>query len=242
MRKRRLLIAAGAVVGSLILLVLAAWVLIDPLVRGQIRSSLQSTLKTPVNIRSVRIVLAGGARIEGVTILNPPGFKEREAFHLESVEAVTRASVLLRNPIVISELRILQPEFIVDFGDQETNWAALIRNAARQLPRKDEKPDRPPLGFVIRQIQIVQPVIRIAPTRQFPDGLLIRLKDVTLEGIGNLPDSPSTFYVAVAVVLQALITGGTADGTAIPSAIRSRLADELQEGGKAFTEALSSQQ
>lgn len=236
---RRILIVLGVIAASLVVTIGIAYVAIDPIVRRAIRSYLQDTLDTPVRLRSVRILLAGGARIEGLTVLNPPGFREREAFHLQSLEAVSPATAAFRNPIVVQEVLIRQPEFIIEFGEEETNWAALIRNASRELEKEKEEPsDGPGLGFVVRNVQIVQPVLRIAPTKLFPDGLLLRFRDVTLERIGNTPDSPTPFYLAVAILIQAILTGETSDGTAIPSAVRSRLGDELLEGGRAITEAL----
>lgn len=88
-----------------------------------------------------------------------------------TLEAVTQVSAVMRNPIVISELSIRQPEFILDFGQKETNWASLIRNASQDLAAEDKKPDEPGLGFVIRNVQVVQPVVRVSPTKLFPKGL-----------------------------------------------------------------------
>jgi len=229
----------AVLLGGLLLLPGLCYVLLDPLVKYEIRGFLEDSLKVPARLRTVRVFLAGGARLEGLTVLNPEGYREPEAFHLATLEAVTRATFLLSNPRLITELTLRQPEFIVEFGDKETNWATLIRNAARQLSRKDPHEDSEGIRYAIHNIHVIEPRIRVAPTKLFPDGLLIPLRDVDLDQVGNLPDSPSTFYVAVAIILQAVITGKTRDGSEIPSALRSRISAELQEGGKAFREALS---
>lgn len=231
-------IPAG-ILGILLLLPVLGYVVLDPIVKYEIRGFLEDTLKVPARLRTVRVFLAGGARLEGLTILNPEGYREPEAFHLGALEAVTRATVLLRNPRIVSELTLRQPEFIVEFGDKETNWATLIRNAARELSRKDPQEHSEDVRYAIHNVHVIQPRIRVAPTKLFPDGLLIPLRDVDLDQVGNLPDSPSTFYVAVAVIIQAVITGKTSDGSEIPSALRSRISAELLEGGKAFREVLS---
>jgi len=237
-RRRWWLIPTG-LLGGLLLLLGLVYVVIDPVAAIKIRGFLQDTLNVPVHLRSIRIFLAGGARLEGLTILNPPGYRDPEAFHLETLEAVTRASFLLQNPRLISELTLRQPEFIVEFGEKESNWATLIRSVSRELQQQKAKPDHAEgIRYAIHNIHVIQPRIRVAPTKLFPEGLLIPLRDLHLDQVGNLPDSPSTFYVAVVILIQAVITGKTSDGSELPSALRSRISAELLEGGKVLSDVL----
>src|SRR5690349_11371199 len=101
-RHRRWWLIPAGIVGGLVLLLGLGYGVLDPIVNHEIRGFLEDTLKVPARLRTVRVFLAGGARLEGLTILNPEGFKEPEAFHLESLEAVTRATALLRNPRILS--------------------------------------------------------------------------------------------------------------------------------------------
>lgn len=238
-RRKALRISLIAAAALLVALPVLAYLLLGPILRVKVVGFLERTTHAPVRLRSAGLRLAGGAQLRSLSILNPPGYAEPEAFHLEDLKAATSVTALLQNPLAIRELTIVQPEFTLEFGERESNWAHLIRTASRELSEKKSPPDPDPQKFIIRNIRIVKPMIRIAPMKLVPNGALVRLNDVTLDYIGNTPDSPSTFSLAVAAIFQALFTGDRLESGRFPSALSSRLADEFREAGRAFSEAVT---
>jgi hypothetical protein len=234
---RLVLFGVLGLVALLILGLLGLMLFIDPIVERALEKEGTEALGAPLLLSSAKLRLRGGLQFDRLVVLNPEGSPRQEdlgeAFRVERVVARTRLTAVLSDPVEIAELVIVQPEFSFVFGKGGSNWGALMRNLSSRIP-PEGSPDRSPEArrFLIRRTKIVRPVLHFrGPLLQ--QGLTLRLKDIELDRIGNLPDSPAPLYLVLAALLQGLLTGALED-EGFPGAVSSTLGGELEEAVKGF--------
>jgi hypothetical protein len=192
-------------------------------------------LKVPVELRRASVSFAGKLRLGRFEIRNPPGYSEAEAASFDGMYAEVPFKSVFRREIDIPVLTVVNPVFNMELGEgkKPSNWARIMNNLAESLPKKDEP--EPPDGekrFKIGELKIVNPTICYRSSL-FPDGLVLHLKDVELKQIGNAPGSRSKFYIVLASIFQAILTGGIQDKD-LPGEVRGPLKEELTAASKAF--------
>ena len=237
-RLRRILLAAGfAVFGLATSLLLVLALFLDPWVERTIEDEGSQALGTSLLLDAARLRLRGGVQLDRLAVLNPDSGPTQgdlgEAFRVDRIVARSRLRAVLADPVEVAELEVVQPEFTFVFADGRSNWGELMQALARRVPSAGDPERSPaPRRFLIRKTRIRRPILHLhAPA--LGEGLTLRLRDIELDRIGNLPDSPTPLYLVLAALLQALVTGGL-DDEGMPRALRSSLGAELEEALKAF--------
>jgi hypothetical protein len=194
-------------------------------------------LKVPVKLRRASVSFAGKLRLGRFEILNPPGYTETEAASFDGMYAEVPFRSVFGQEIQMPVLTVVNPIFNLEAGDgkKPSNWGRIMKNLAESLPPKDETPPTDDeKRFQIGELKIVNPTI-LYRSSLAPEGIVLHLKDVELQRVGNAPGSRSKLYIVLASIFQGVLTGGIRDKD-LPGDVTGALKDEL----KAFTELLNS--
>lgn len=213
---------------------------IHPVVRRVVENLGTTALEVPFRVERARISFLGRARLDRVRVSNPPDYEEFNALTIRGIYARVPLGAAFRREIEIPELRIVRPEFTVEFigGGAPSNWGRLIRNLSDSLPDKNKPvPAETERTFRIGTLRIVEPVVKIrAP--QLADPITLHLNDIELKNAGTMPGTASKTYMILTALLQAILTGGLKEGKDLPSSIRGPLEKELQAAVKTFGDVL----
>lgn len=104
----------------------AAWYFVtfrmDSMIEHQIEAVGAASLGTAVSVGEVRTSIKDGSlNISNVTVANPPGFRNKNAFSLNNIEAAVDYSNLDIKRLVIEE-----PEIIIEEMGGETNFSRMM--------------------------------------------------------------------------------------------------------------------
>lgn len=113
----------------LVLVVLAggaAWYFVsfkmDSVIKSQIESAATASFGTRVTVGNVTTDIKGGSlAITSVTVANPPGFNNENAFTLNGIEAAVDYSTLEIKRVVIDK-----PEIVIEEKGGETNFDRML--------------------------------------------------------------------------------------------------------------------
>ena len=144
-------------VAILLLVVIAgagAWYFVtfhlDNLIRQEIVQVAERSLKTKVHVGSVRTDLrAGTLTIEDITVANPPGFRNPNAFTLRGIEAAVDYETREILRIVVES-----PEITIEERDDQVNVAALLSAAEADSTPEPESDGTPPPQLVIHHFRM----------------------------------------------------------------------------------------
>lgn len=124
----------------LLLVGLGAWYFttfkLDSVIRAHIEQSASQSLGTAVTVGSVKTDLRNGAlTISDITVANPPGFKNANAFALRGIEASVDYSTYDVKRIIVDK-----PEIIIEESNGETNFTRLLEgmeSKAKSAPAEE---------------------------------------------------------------------------------------------------------
>jgi hypothetical protein len=111
----------------------------DSMIESQIETLASNSLGTQVSVGEVKTDIKGGTlTISNVTIANPPGFNNENAFNLNGIEAAVDYSNYDIKRVVIDE-----PEIVIEELGGETNFSRMKAGIEKQGsdPDSDSDPD-----------------------------------------------------------------------------------------------------
>jgi uncharacterized protein involved in outer membrane biogenesis len=135
---------------------------LDSIVEQAIETYGSQATKTAVRVDGVSIKLGeGSAAITGLTVGNPAGYVEPNAFSLGQVRAGIDLESLQQEPYVINEIAVLSPQIFVEINeDKKTNLNELKNNLSPAKPAGESSaPDESKTStsaeprLIIRRIQ-----------------------------------------------------------------------------------------
>ena len=137
-----------ALIAIVILLGLGAglWYLannsLNPFIKAQIESLGSQYTGQLVRVKQVDIQLTKGAgSIKGLTISNPEGFKQPNAISLEDITLDINLKSLTKEPIIIDQIKIIDPQAFVEITAQgKTNFNQIIDQINKNLPKSSKDP------------------------------------------------------------------------------------------------------
>jgi hypothetical protein len=107
----------------------------DSMIQKQIETSASISLGTQVSVGTVKTDIKNGSlTISGVTIANPPGFRNKNAFSLNGIEAAVDYA-----NFDIKHMVIENPEIVIEEIGGETNFTRIL--AALEKQEADYAPD-----------------------------------------------------------------------------------------------------
>jgi uncharacterized protein involved in outer membrane biogenesis len=143
--RRALLLSAG--IGAAVIVVGLLFVVarLDDVVQGLIERRVAALTGTPVQVEEVEIALAEGrATVRGLTVANPPGFKAPNALTLGEVQVELDLRSLLADPLVIDEIRIVDPHVFYEVNAEGTANIDAIRRTVEAQRHKPPAPAASP--------------------------------------------------------------------------------------------------
>ncbi|HVE38671.1 MAG TPA: AsmA family protein [Planctomycetota bacterium] len=234
-RFRRATIILAILLALPILLLLAAVLWINPIIRKTTEKLTTDALGLPVAIEDVGVNLAGRVRLQRLAVGNPLPFKEVRSFRLGRADAAVSLPSLFNQTIEVQDLTLENPELIVEFDKDKTNWGAIFDNLvkASKAPKSSEG-----RKFVIHRVRLVHPVV-VVHAKEVPNGVRIRLRDIELRDVGTAGGSESPTYLVLATLFQALIAGAVNQWTGAPGNLGSTLEADVARGAKPFNGKLT---
>jgi len=100
----------------------------DSMIENRIEARASASLGSQVSVGGVKTDIKGGAlTVSNITIANPPGFRNQNAFTLNGIEAVVDY-----NTFEIKRLVIDKPEIVIEEKDGETNFSRMQAGMKKQ--------------------------------------------------------------------------------------------------------------
>lgn len=102
----------------------------DSLIKSQIESSASASFGTRVSVGDVKTDIKGGSlTISSVTVANPPGFNNKNAFTLNGIEAALDYSTLEIKRVIIDK-----PEIVIEEMGGQTNFDKMLASMKKGSP------------------------------------------------------------------------------------------------------------
>jgi len=233
-RVRRIAIVLALVIAVPCLALVALLIGLNPAVRSAVESMGTGAAGVPVTLQEARVNIIGGVHLTRLSIGSPREFHGIRTFRFGRLDAALSVPSLFGKTIEIKDVLIVEPEITLEFDQKKTNWGVLMEKLVEKAKRPGEGD---PANFIIRRLRITRPVV-IVRGPGLPDGVLLRLRDIELEGIGSAPGSAAPFSLVLATVVQALITGAIEEWAGIPGEMGDVLGVESARTSSALGDSL----
>jgi hypothetical protein len=160
----------------------------DSMIAGKIETAASASLGTQVTVGTVTTDIKGGTlTISNVTIANPPGFNNENAFSLNGIEAVVDYSNYDIKRVVIDK-----PEIVIEELGGETNFSRMKAGIEKQGSEPD--PDSDPAADGKEEPIIVIHHFRMNESRgSFESESLDKYSNLKIDAIelSNIKGTPS---------------------------------------------------
>ncbi len=158
----------------------------DSMIASNIETRASASLGTQVTVGTVKTDIKGGSlTISNITIANPPGFKNKNAFSLNDIEAAIDYS-----NYDIKHLVIDKPEIVIEELGGETNFSRILAGIEKQ----DSEPEPDPAADGKEEPIIVIHHFRMNDSRaSFESESLDKYSNLEIDAIelSNLKGTPS---------------------------------------------------
>ena len=180
--------------GIFLFLVAAALFLLlsglDRIVAAAIEKYGSEATGTKVGVSSVKIALKGGTgSIRNLSVGNPPGFSEPDAFRLEDISVAMDPGAVTGNPVVIDQVTILSPRIAYEIDREGRSNIEMLRKRLQGDPAQGTagKPAAEKEGtkVVIRRLVIDKGEIEIRVAALSGKPLSARLPRIELKNLGG---------------------------------------------------------
>jgi len=167
----------------------------DSMIEKQIESSASVSLGTQVSVGTVKTDIKGGSlTISNVTIANPPGFRNENAFSLNGIEAAVDYANLDIKRVVIEK-----PEIVIEEMGGETNFSRI--QAALSKQGSEPAPESEPAAEGREETIIVVRHFRMNETRaSFESESMEHYSDLKVDAVelSNIKGTPSEVAEVIA--------------------------------------------
>lgn len=114
---------------------------LDKIIKGALEGVGSELLGVPVVVDAVELELKSGAgQISGISIANPPGYSDKNAFEMDTIRLGIDLGSLGSQPTVINELTIQSPIIELEaMEDGSSNLQTLLDNIDKNSAKADKK-------------------------------------------------------------------------------------------------------
>lgn len=203
--KKKILYAAAA-----LLLVLAAgawvaWSRMGEIVKAAVETVGPKAVRADVRVARVLLSpLTGRARVRGLFVGNPAGFKSESAVRVRDARVAVDLKSLRTDFVRVREIVVDGPEITLEMGLKGSNLARLQKNAESFVPAAPPAGGKAapakPVKLVIGLFRVTNGKVRFSAAGQ---GLTVPLPDIELRGIGEKKGG-ATVSEAVSAMLGAV--------------------------------------
>ena len=190
--KKKILIAAGVLLGALLVIIIASAVVVGPMVRSAVNKQGPKMMGTAVKAEDVDTTMfSAGATITGFVLGNPPGFETPQAATAKEIRVRLDKKSLLTNRTVIESIEVISPHLNFEIQEKTDNFRALLssmRKAARAAaPPPGQKPSswkKPEKQMLIREVIIREGLIDLAAAKIKGTPVTVPLPELRLTNVG----------------------------------------------------------
>jgi len=125
--------------------------------------------------------LSGKAGLSGLVIGSPKGFEAEKTFSLADISVAMETATLFSDPVHINEIRITDPEIIVEFQGSKLNINALMNNLEEYVGRESESTT----NVIIDDLYITGAKVTVLGLPVGDDKEELILPEIHLKDIGN---------------------------------------------------------
>jgi hypothetical protein len=153
---KRLLLILGVVV---LLLVAGIWIFLDPLIATGIEKGATYATGVETKVDGVDAsLLSGSFGIQGLSLANPPGFREEPFVEMKTARATWQNGTILSERLVMDELVLDGVEVNLERADAGTNYGVILDNleklSSKEPGDKAEEPAEGGKQLTIKRIEI----------------------------------------------------------------------------------------
>lgn len=188
----KLSIILVSVIAVLVAALFYIWSSLDAIVASAIEKYGSQTTRTSVAVSGVQLELTKGrGSISGISVGNPSGFKQPNAFSLGNISTRIDVNSVTANPVVIDEIIIKEPEIFYEINKNgSSNFNELKKNiaaAGTDKPASQEKADTASgeIRLVINQLVIEDGSITAEVAALADKTMSTRLPRIVLNDIGK---------------------------------------------------------
>ena len=200
----------------------AAWYFVSFRLDGMIEQRIETigsgSFGTRVSVGAVRTdIRAGSLEISEISVANPPGFKNPDAFSLNNIEAAIDYASLDINRVVIE-----RPEIVIEEAGGQTNVAKLLEEL-------ESAPSGSPDGGQQEPVIVVRHFRMNRSRAAFESGSLDRYTDVEVDAVElhDLRGTPTE--VARVIATEVLREIASEAGTELLKGQAQKRFDEVQD-------------
>jgi hypothetical protein len=226
MKKNVARILLGLVVVIMLVVVLGIFFL-GKIVEAGVEKVGPRVAKVPVKIDGATIsVLGGSGTIKGFVLGNPEGFKSPEAIKVGEIELVLVPTSVLKDKVVIRQIRVVGPEVTYEPTLKGSNLSRILENVSssaeqdEKAPTKDEQATKTKLQ--VDDVRITGAKLHVA---SMLGGATLPLPEIHLANLGQGPDGITPAELGERV-LAAIVDAATK--------VVAQNAGKLGETGKAL--------
>jgi uncharacterized protein involved in outer membrane biogenesis len=225
--------------------VLVAVLFLDSLVKKGVETAGPMLTKSEVRVDGVSISpLAGQARISGLRVGNPEGFKAASAIEVRKVEVALQLRSLLSDVVDIDHVRVEAPEITFEGGLGGNNLSRLLANVKAAAPAGGET-NQAGSGaategkrFRVNEISLTGGKVNLSIAPLGGKGTTLPLPEIKLANVGTdgagISSGELTKRILDAVLTEVLKTAGSSIGTLSDTA--KQATKQAQETVKGVTD------
>jgi uncharacterized protein involved in outer membrane biogenesis len=165
--------------------------------------------QTPITLDAVQLsAFSGSGSISGLIVGNPEGFKTPHSIKLDTFSMKIEPLSVLSDKIVINEIIIDGPEFILEtgLGLQKSNIGVILENIQAFTGTSEEEESGSSKSVQIDLLRITGGKVKISNKLLGGQSLMVPLPDIELTDIGAEDDDVS-FGESIKLVFQAINQG-----------------------------------
>jgi len=197
---------ALVVVLVLIVGVVGVYIAIDAIARNVIDSQGSAVLGVKTSVSSVRLaVFSNGSGLGGLTIANPPGFKQANFIEVGDADIEANLGTLLSSDIEIPRVHITGLTVDLEQIDKRMNASEIVKNVEKNTQSPDDTPD--PVEFnigtlVIEDIRLIASgsIVNISGGH-----LDTRIPHLELHNLGTRTDGDQLSHQLISMMLGVLM-------------------------------------
>jgi hypothetical protein len=233
--RRRLLIAAIVLIVVIAGVAIFLYNSIDPIVKTAIERFGSDIMGTKVSVGSVDISLKSGrGTIRGLRVANPAGFSAGNAFELGEVTIDIDIASLNKDPIVIEEIRIMEPRVRAELDERTRSNVGVIKDhvaayqAGSARPESAKEDSGYEKHFVIREVAFADGKIAADATAVGGKKVDIALPPVRLTDVGGPRGAPPA-AIGKAISMALISAAARAVSNEVKAELRGRAEDEAKK-------------